>query len=224
MFIRRRIDGHRWHELSWRRINFWRGEMRRYLKHFLAVALMVAAPLAKAEPPPPTVNEFNIFFGSQRYNLIDRTTFLPWDITGITVMFSVPVPITSGDVNSLSGVSAAGFSGLGTSTLSWTFPALSDGPHSFVLAGTGAHALKDSYEIPLYGGANFTKTFSVLFGDFNGDGQVDSVDVDGVDAARSQPYSIFADIDGNGVVDIKDVDLIRATVSRTAARSKRAVR
>ena len=224
MLIRRRIDGRRWHELSWRRINFWRGEMRGYLKHFLAVALVVAAPLAKAEPPPPTVNEFNILFGSQRYNLIDRTTFLPWNITGITVMFSVPVPITSGSVNSLSGVSAAGFSGLGTSTLSWTFPALSDGPHSFVLAGTGANALKDSYDIPLYGGADFTKTFSVLFGDFNGDGKVNRADVDGVDAARTQPYSIFADIDGNGVVDINDVDLIRATVSRTTARSKRAVK
>jgi hypothetical protein len=198
--------------------------MRRYLNHFLAVTLMVAAPFAKAEPPPPTVIEFNLFFGSQRYNLVDRTTHLPWDITGITVMFSVPVPITSGNVNSLSGVSASGFSGLGTSTLSWTFPALSDGPHSFVLAGTGAHALKDSYDIPLYGGADFTKTFSVLFGDFNGDGQVTSADVDGVDAARSQPYRIFADIDGNGVVDINDVDLIRATVSRTTARGTRAVR
>ena len=156
----------------------------------------------------PTVVSFSVQFGTLSYNVIGSPrTRLPWQITGVQVVFSAP--ITSGDLNSLSGVTPTGFSGLGTNTLTWSITPIPLGNVSAVLAGSGADALKDAGGNSLSGGAGFTQNFKVLWGDFNDDGFVTSSDGVLVNAARSQPYNIFADADGNGAVDATDVNVVR---------------
>lgn len=62
------------------------------------------------------VVHFYVFFGSQKYDLIGSTRYdLPWQITGIQVVFNAP--IAAADAHSLTGVNATGFSGLSTNTL-----------------------------------------------------------------------------------------------------------
>src|SRR5207237_2247300 len=91
----------------------------------------------------PTVVAYKVLFGTQSYNVIGSTRFdLPWQITGIQVVFSKP--IASGDVNSLTGLTTTGFGGLGTNTLTWTISTLTVGNFATTLLGTGSHALQDS--------------------------------------------------------------------------------
>jgi hypothetical protein len=163
----------------------------------------------------PTVVSYNVLFGGLSYNVIGSPrNRLPWQVTGIRVVFSKP--IATGNVNSLSGVTPAGLSGLGTNTLTWTLSPLTNLPSTITtLAGTGANALKDAAGNPLGGGVDFTQTLKVLYGDYNDDGTVNSQDFVGVNAARSQAYNIFADINGDGVVDINDVNLVRTHLGGT---------
>jgi hypothetical protein len=156
----------------------------------------------------PTVLQFNVLFGSKSYNLIGSTRFdLPWQITGIQVVFSKP--IASGDLTSLSGLSATVLTGLGTNTLTWTFAPLVLGDFATTLFGTGPDALKDALGNPLLDGAGFKLNFRVLYGDFNGDGVVTSADLGAIYAATALPYNLFADLNGDGKVDIADVQEVR---------------
>lgn len=132
---------------------------------------------------------------------------LPWRITGIQVIFSKA--ITVGNSSSLSGLSATGFSGLGTSTLSWVVNPLTVGNIATTLLGSGVNALKDAAGNPLYAGTGFAQNFKVLNGDFNQDGFVTSADMVGVNTAIAAAYNIFADINGDGLVDLNDVQAIR---------------
>ena len=52
-----------------------------------------------------------------------------------------------------------------------------------------------------------SQAFSVLPGDFNGDGVVSSADMTDVEQLRPGPYDIWADLNGDGTVDINDVKL-----------------
>ena len=105
------------------------------------------------------------------YNLIGSTRFdLPWQITGIQVVFSEP--ITSGGAASLAGLTATNVSGLGTKTLSFTIAPISIGSFATSLSGAGVHALTDAAGNPLTAGAGFAESFKVLYGDFNDDGLV----------------------------------------------------
>jgi hypothetical protein len=161
----------------------------------------------------PTVVSYNVLFGHESYNLIGSNRFdLPWLITGIQVVFSKP--ITSGDIHSLTGLTATGLSGLGTNTLTWTFNPISIGSFSTALLGTGADAIKDAAGNSLNSGAGFTQNFKVLEGDFNGDGVVNALDLVAVSNAIKQPYNIFADINGDGVVDLADVTLVHALIGK----------
>ena len=160
---------------------------------------------------PPVVVSYSVLFGSQKYNVLGSArNRLPWQITGIQVVFSKA--IAAGDLNSLSGVTATGFSGVGTNTLTWTITPLSLGSFATVLAGSGADALKDVAGNILAGGAGFSQTVKVLWADFNDDGVVNSQDQVLVNAARSSPYNILADLNGDGVVDSNDVLVVRARV------------
>jgi subtilisin-like proprotein convertase family protein len=160
----------------------------------------------------PTVVSFSVLFGTQSYNVIGSPrTRLPWQVTGIQVVFSAP--ITSGDVNSLTGVTTTGFSGLGTNTLTWTITPIPLGNVSAVLAGSGPDALTDASNNPLAGGAGFTQNLKILWGDVNDDGVVSASDLALVNAGRSQPYNIFDDADGNGVVDVNDVTIVRSRLA-----------
>ena len=160
-----------------------------------------------------SVVSYSVIFGtaSLTYNVSTNGAArnrLPWLITGVQVVFSAPVG--SADANSLTGVTAVGFSGLGTNTLTWTITPISLANVSTVLTGSGADAIRDSSGNSLNGGAGFTQHFKVLMGDYNDDGVVNAVDTVGVNTKTVQPYSVFADINGDGVVDSNDVRLTRS--------------
>jgi uncharacterized protein (DUF2141 family) len=55
----------------------------------------------------------------------------------------------------------------------------------------------------------------VLYADFNDDGLVSAPDLVGVNAARSQAYNIFADLNGDGVVDTNDVNVVRTQIGKS---------
>jgi len=159
----------------------------------------------------PTVVSYKVLWGSQSYNVIGSPrNRLPWQITGIQVVFSEP--ITTGDVNSLSGpgITTTGFSGLGTTTLTWTISPIALGNFPTVLAATGADALKDMNGNALANGTSYNQNLKILYGDFNDDGNVNAQDTVGVNNAISSPYNIFADMNGDGVINIADVQIVRA--------------
>jgi uncharacterized repeat protein (TIGR01451 family) len=159
------------------------------------------------QSPPPQVVSFSVLWGVQSYNVIGTPrNRLPWQINGIRVVFSKP--ITAGDVNSLTGLTTTAFSGLGTNTLTWTITPVALGLFPTMLAGSGPDALKDSNGAGLAGGAGFSQSLKILWGDFNDDGVVNSSDAVLVNAARSQPYNQFADMNGDGVVDLNDVRIV----------------
>jgi hypothetical protein len=158
----------------------------------------------------PTVVSYNVLWGSQSYNVIGTTrNRLPWQITGIKVVFSEA--IATGNVNSLSGtgVTTTGFSGLGTNTLTWTINPLAIGNFPTTLAGSGANALKDAAGNALGGGTGFSQNLKLLYGDFNDDGVVNSQDLVLVEAAISAPYNILADMNGDGAVTSADYLIVR---------------
>lgn len=161
--------------------------------------------------PPATVVAYSALFGSESFNLIGSArNRLPWEITGIQVAFSQP--ISTANANSLTGLTTTGFSGLGTTTLTWTVSPIPLGSFSTTLLATGANAIKDGNGNALNGGTNFTQNFKVLWGDFNDDGVVNASDSVLVNAARSSSYNIFADMNGDGVVDASDVNIVRTRI------------
>jgi hypothetical protein len=159
----------------------------------------------------PTVLEFRVLFGSKRFDLIGTTRVLPWMIKGIQVVFDEPV--MTGNVRSLTGLTATRFTGLKTRTLTWTFSGIAKGSFNTGLAGTGLNALKDAAGNPV---TAFTKAFDVLYGDFNGDRQVTAADETGIRGFLSSPYqtnpagyNIFADLSGDGLVNLVDVNVTK---------------
>jgi hypothetical protein len=159
----------------------------------------------------PVVTSYQVMFGSESYNVIGTPrNDLPWQITGIKVVFSKP--IAQGNANSLTGVTVAGFSGLGTNTLTWTINPLSLGNFATALLGAGANALKDAAGNALAGGDGFSQNLKVLWGDYNDDGLVNAQDLAGVNSAISVAYNIFADMNGDGVVNLVDVAIVRTRI------------
>jgi hypothetical protein len=169
---------------------------------------LTAVNFSLTNTTPPTVVSYSVLFGTQSYNVIGSTRVrLPWQITGIQVTFSKA--ISTGDINSLTGVTTTGFGGLETNTLTWTISPVALGNPATVLAGSGADGLKDVDGNGLTGGAGFAQALKVLWGDFNDDGVVTSTDFALVNNATSLQYNFFADANGDGVVDINDVNIVR---------------
>jgi hypothetical protein len=155
------------------------------------------------------VTQYDVIFGIDNltYNLIGSPRYdLPWQITGIRIVFNKP--ITTADVNSLTGLSTTGISGLGTNTLTWAISTISLGVFSTSVVNSGADAIKDAAGNTL--ATPFNQNFRVLYGDFTGDGVVTSADFLGVYYAISQPYNIFADLNGDGAVNMTDVQIARS--------------
>jgi hypothetical protein len=162
----------------------------------------------------PTVISFRVLFGSSSFDVIGSPrNRLPWQISGITVLFSDA--IATGSAASLGGISATGFSGLGTNTLTWTFDPISLGSFATTLAGSGPDALMDGAGNALADGAGFIRMLKILTADVNDDGVVNAEDLALVNAARTQPYNIFDDLDGNGVVNTSDVQIVRTRNATT---------
>lgn len=162
----------------------------------------------------PEVSEFRVLFGTQNYNLLGSLrNRLPWQITGVQVVFSKA--IVTGSVASLGGLGASTFGGLGTNTLTWRFSPLSIGNFAAALAGAGASVLSDVAGNGLASGLGFNQNIRVLFGDFNDDGGVSSADLVGVNTGIAAPYKNFADINGDGVVNLSDVAAVRTRIGTT---------
>jgi len=172
----------------------------------LTVPVTIALPLGVAA--------FNVLWGTQSYNVMGSSRDrLPWQITGIQVVFTGAV--ATGNINSISGVTPTAFSGLGTDTLTWTISPMALGNFAVALSGTGANALADAAGNPLVGGAGFTQNLKVLWGDYNDDGMVTSGDMTLVNNARAAPYDIVADMNGDGVVNVADVTIVRTRLGTT---------
>jgi len=166
----------------------------------------------------PEVLEYRVLFGTRSYNLLGSTRFdLPWLVKGIQVVFTEPV--VTGSLNSLSGLTATGVTGLKTRKLTFRFPAVSKGSFTTALADSGAFALRDKAGNPI---AAFGDAFKVLYGDFNDDGVVDAADEAGIRGNIAGPYqltntgyNVFADLSGDGIVNLIDVGIARTRKGQT---------
>jgi hypothetical protein len=169
------------------------------------------AYLASLPATAPAVTSFKLIIGNLRYELIgNKRAIMPWEITGIQVTFSEP--ITSGNINSLQGITATGFTGLGTNTLTWTFNPILQGNLSAFLPGSGPNAVTDASGFGLGNGQGFTQAFRVLWGDVSGDGAVDAMDVTLVTALSEGGPAQYADVNGDGVVNAADIAIVRSRV------------
>ena len=159
----------------------------------------------------PTVVSYQVLWGSESYNVIGTArNRLPWQITGIRVVFSKT--IAGATVSSLTGLSASGVSGVGTPALTWTITPVAIGTFSTALSVTGAGAIKDAAGNALAAGAGFSQNLKVLYGDVNDDGVVNSQDLVLLNNATRQPYNILMDMDGDGAVTATDVKLVQPRV------------
>jgi hypothetical protein len=161
---------------------------------------------------PFQVTSVAVLFGSTSYTLANTSPAdLPWEITGIQVTFTGPAG--SGSAASLSGITATGFSGLATKTVTWTIPATPIANATAVLSGSGPNALTDSSANALNAGAGFSQPLKVLWGDVNGDGIVNASDLVLTNNATAQPYNILYDLNGDGVVNSADVAIVRSRIN-----------
>jgi subtilisin-like proprotein convertase family protein/subtilisin family serine protease len=162
----------------------------------------------------PSVLEYRVVYGNGRtFNVLGSTrNILPWQVTGIQVLFSEPMGTAS--LGSLGGVTSTALTGLGTSLLTWSINTVSQGTLNTVLRASGLNFIADTAGNRLLGGTNFTRTLRILWGDFTGDGVVNAADLSGVSSRTTQPYNLFADINGDGVVNATDVGLVRQRVGR----------
>ncbi len=168
----------------------------------------------------PIVSQYLVVYGTNNLTF-DLATLpmgrdiLPWQVTGVRVVFSEA--IATGNQASLTGIPASGLSGLTTSILTWTFGALADGSYNTSVLGTGVNAIKDAAGNPLGDGSDFNRSFRVLYGDANGDGVVNSLDMAVVATNTTTPNSLFlfADVTGNGVVDLNDYREVRKRIGRS---------
>jgi hypothetical protein len=152
----------------------------------------------------PTLVAYRALFGSKSYNLLTSTRFdLPWQITGIQAVFSET--IGAGAITSLTGVTSTAFSGLGTTTLTWSINTLSLGLFNTALLSS----IKDVAGNSL---SQTNNSFKVLYGDFNDDGVITSADVVGINNAIAGPYNPFADLDGSGLDDTNDLVIVRKRI------------
>jgi subtilisin family serine protease len=160
----------------------------------------------------PSVTQYQVLFGSQSYNLIGSArNRLPWRISGIRAVSDEAIAL--GSINSLTGLAATSFAGLGTTSLTWGITPITDGSFATTLAGTGANALQDAAGNGLKGG-DFVQNFRVLHGDVNDNGYVSSADMVAVQVAMLGPYNIFADLNGDGVVNRADVLIARSRIGK----------
>ncbi|HEX3146946.1 MAG TPA: dockerin type I domain-containing protein [Gemmataceae bacterium] len=156
----------------------------------------------------PNVVEFRVKFGTKWYNLIGSPRFdMPWAVTGIQVVFDDVVK--TGNKNSLTGLTATKFTGLGTNILTWKVPTILKTSVLLGLASSGANALKDAAGNAM---TPFATTLNVLYGDVNDDHLVNAADEAAVRAVVAAPfvtgspnYNIFADLSGDGFVNVFDV-------------------
>ena len=150
-------------------------------------------------------------------SILNLSRDLPFStITGFEVKFSDQVNITGRGLSLASTVAGPTYSptlvgsGHATNDASWNLPT-AIGIDRLMLALDQANiAATVASSLTLFGTS--TKAFSVLPGDFNGDGVVSSADMTGVNNEIGQSYDVWADINGDGTVDINDVKIVRSKI------------
>jgi hypothetical protein len=164
----------------------------------------------------PSVANVLVQFGNRTASLTNVTRDLPWvNISAIEIVFTANVVVTQSDLT-LAGVNVPSYAIAGfsynalTKTATWTLaPPL--GADRLTLTLAGVH---DANGNALAGGT-FVQRFSVLPGDVNGDGVVDSRDMVGVrnEMMGLSPADIWGDLNGDGIVDMNDYNLVRRHIN-----------
>ena len=157
----------------------------------------------------PNVLEYRVVYGNGRtFNVLGSTrNILPWQITGIQVLFDEPIAFAN--LGSLGGLTATGLTGLGTALVTWTIDPVAQGRLNTVLRATGPNFIGDTAGNRLSGGTDYLRSLRILWGDFTGDGVVNSADLSGVNNQTIRPYNLFADLNGDGLVNTSDVAIVR---------------
>ncbi|HWB12833.1 MAG TPA: SBBP repeat-containing protein [Pirellulales bacterium] len=161
--------------------------------------------LVLAALPPPVVNvvDVEVAWGSQTMSILNLGRDLPFiNIKAIDVIFSDDVQVNESDLV-LTGINVSTYSFSGFSYNKLLHEAV------WTLASPlGADRLQMTIDgLKKLG-------FSVLPGDFTGDGVVaaqDAVDVLNL-TAQGAAYSVWADVDGSGVVDLQDYLAVRSRI------------
>ena len=149
-----------------------------------------------------------VYGNGRTFNVLGSTrNILPWQITGIQVLFDEPIAFAN--LGSLGGLTATGLTGLGTALVTWTIDPVAQGRLNTVLRATGPNFIGDTAGNRLSGGTDYLRSLRILWGDFTGDGVVNSADLSGVNNQTIRPYNLFADLNGDGLVNTSDVAIVR---------------
>jgi hypothetical protein len=165
----------------------------------------------------PVVTDILVKWGSETISIVNLNRDLPFfDITAFEVIYSDPVNIVG---TGLALTTTAGGptyapvksdSGQGVTSEAWSLPT-AIGIDRLMLALDQANTVAASApSLKLFGLTS--QAFSVLPGDFDGDGTVTSADVTDINNATMELYNLWADMNGDEIVDITDVKLARTTI------------
>jgi hypothetical protein len=171
----------------------------------------------------PRVTNVLVDWGGRQMSILNLSRDLPFvDITAVDIVFSDDVAVQEANLSLAGSSSVYTFSGFHYNSsareASWTLPsAIGVDKLIATLDGTTTFGVRS-----IFGGihlkTDFKLAFSVLPGDFNGDGVVNSQDLVGVRnemLGTGDPSQIgWADLDGNGKVDINDYNAVRKWIGK----------
>jgi hypothetical protein len=158
------------------------------------------------------ITTVKVLVGSTSYTVTPSSpSILPWTVTGIQVTFTEPV--LNGNINSLTGITATGFSGIGTDTPTWTFAPTASANLTFTFVTSGLNLISDASNNALNAGGVVQMPLKILAGDVNADGVVNASDLVLVNSGIAQQYNILYDINGDGTVSTADVTAVKAKLN-----------
>ena len=167
----------------------------------------------------PIVDDILVEWGTQSMSLLTLSRDLPFStINKFEVEFSDDVDISGTGLTLTSTASGPTYtpslvgSGTSVTTATWSLPT-AIGVDRLMLALETANITSVIGALTLYG--TTSEAFSVLPGDFNGDGVVAAADMTGVNNEIGQTYDVWADLNGDGTVDINDVKVARSKIGTT---------
>ena len=165
----------------------------------------------------PVVTNILVEWGTETMSILNLNRDLPFfDITRLEVTYSDPVNISGTGLTLTSTAGGPTYapvkvgSGQGVTSETWDLPT-AIGIDRLMLALDQANTVAaNAPSLKLFGLTS--QAFSVLPGDFNGDGVVSAGDVVDVNNATVGPYDVWADLLGTGTVNINDVKLARSKI------------
>jgi VCBS repeat-containing protein len=184
----------------------------------LGAAATATVQIAIADPVAPTLTAVRARYGVA--GLADLKSFsrtsLPWvELTRFELGFSEDAIPTAGALT-LTGpagavpLTLATVPAGGAKTATWSFAALAPGKYTLRLTAADVTDVNGN-PLPV----NYTRTFGILPGDFDGNGLVDNRDLTGIKKkfqANPAKADRFADVNGDGVVTVLDYDIAKAAL------------